>query len=99
VILFCNASQTVFADNTTASFTIRLTQTLDLGPTGKWEVGLCEVTRPTQYGQFTHVGDINVYCNLISPQFLGSQLVRCLTFILLAHRSHLTAQQLIAAAI
>jgi hypothetical protein len=88
VTLFSNASQKLFLDNTIAAFTVQLAQPIELGSNDRWEVGLCELTcPPTHVGSFGNVvtvGDTNVlvYCNLISPQFVGSELVRCLrTFI------------------
>jgi hypothetical protein len=89
VTLFSNASQSVFADNTIAAFTIHFAQPIELGSNDRWEVGLCELTCPPQYAAGTYgndkiVGDTNIlgYCNLISPQFVNSELVRCVrTFI------------------
>jgi hypothetical protein len=89
VTLFSNSSQSLFVDNTIAAFTIHLAEPVELGSTDNWAVGLCEPPCPLQYasgtyGGVTIVGDTNIliYCNLISPQFVGGELVRCLrTFI------------------
>jgi hypothetical protein len=88
VTLFSNASQNLFAGNMIAAFTIHVAQTIELGATKSWEVGLCELTCPPQYvgtyEKVTTVGDSNVlvYCNLISPRLVDGELVRCLrTFI------------------
>jgi hypothetical protein len=60
-----------------------------VGSNGKWEVGVCGVTcRPVNVGTFANMKVISAnnalsYCDLISPQFFGSQYVRCLrTFIM-----------------
>jgi hypothetical protein len=89
VTLFSNSSQSLFEDNTIAAFTIHLAQPIELGSIDNWEVGLCELSCPLHYapglyGGITVVGNINIliYCNLISPQFVGGELVRCLrTFV------------------
>jgi hypothetical protein len=83
VILFSNALQKLFPDNTIAAFTIKLAQPIELGSKDRWEVEICELTCPPiivgSFGNVT-VGDTNVlvYCSLISPQFAGSEHVRCL---------------------
>jgi hypothetical protein len=90
VTLFSNASQSLYPDNTLAAFTCHLAQKINLGSTtDKWVGGICEFTcTPYNVGTFsqgvTVIGDKNIliYCDLISPQFVGAQLVRCLrTFI------------------
>ena len=54
-----------------------------------WKVGLCEFTcHPRNVGTFAGLDVVStkiafLYCDLISPQFVGSQYVRCLrTFVL-----------------
>jgi hypothetical protein len=85
VTVFSNASQNLYPDNTLATFTTHLAQPISLDPNERWEVGVCEVScSPPQVGNFRPillVGDTNVliYCNLITPQFVGGNIVRCLT--------------------
>jgi hypothetical protein len=88
VTLFSNASQNVYHSNTIAAFTIQLAKTIELGPSEKWELGLCEISfpppavgtvRPTML-----VGGSNVlvYCDLLEPLFIGTAMARYLaTFI------------------
>jgi hypothetical protein len=92
VTVFSNASQKLYTDNTLATFTTHLAQPIDLDPNDRWEVGICKVTCPPPIvGTLRSnvlVGDTNVliYCNLIAPQFVGGNLVRCLrTFISPTH--------------
>ena len=87
--LFSNGAQSVYPNNTLAAFTIPLAQQIDLGSNDVWEVGIAEFTYPPILeGTYTHgvtvIGDDNIliYCDLISPQFVSCNLVRCLrTFI------------------
>src|SRR5215510_10368326 len=89
VTLFSNGAQSVYPENTLAAFTIPLAKQIDLGSSDAWEVGITEFTYPPILeGTYTHsvtvIGDVNrlIYCDLISPQFVSSNLVRCLrTFI------------------
>jgi len=89
ITLFSNASQKFHPKNTLAEFTIQLAQRIDLGLTDNWEVGLCEFSCPPpqkapNMKPIEVIGETNalIYCNLITPQFLGSDYVRCLrTFI------------------
>jgi hypothetical protein len=74
--------------NTIAEFTVQLVQRIDLGSTDSWEVGLCEFSCPPPtvgtLKPIEVIGATNalVYCDLIAPQFVGSQHARCLrTFI------------------
>ena len=84
VTLFSNAPQSLFPENTNCSFTVELARPIDLGPNDTWEVGLCEFTYPPKFKGTINptmiVGDTNalIYCNLISPQFVGKELIRCL---------------------
>jgi hypothetical protein len=88
ITLFSNASQKVHPSNTLSDFKIRLAQRIDLGTDEDWEVGLCEISfPPPKAGTLKPtdvVGEINglIYCDLITPQCVGSDRVRCLrTFI------------------
>jgi hypothetical protein len=84
-----NASQKLYPSNTLSSFTVHLARAVDLDSDSRWEVGVCEVScRPTNVGTYTAVtviraNNVLIYCDLISPQFFGSQYVRVLrTFIM-----------------
>jgi len=88
VTLFSNASTDLYPNNTIATFTTELAQSFELGSSDRWEVGVFKFAyHPTAVGTFqptTVVGDTTglIYCNLISPQYEGKILVRCLrTFI------------------
>jgi hypothetical protein len=76
VTLLSNASQKLYPENTIGAFTVELARPIDLRPVGHWEVGLCEFTYPAGGAAGDNIGLI--YCDLISPQFVGSSLVRCL---------------------
>ena len=89
ITLFSNAAQKSHPNNTLAEFTIQLAQRVDLGSKDNWEVGLCEFSCPHHKPVNANkplevVGETNalLYCDLITPQFVGSYNVRCLrTFI------------------
>ena len=77
ITLFSNASQHFYPDNKIAAFTIQLAQPVILDPSEIWEVGLCEISSPSTMP----VGDNTnalVYCDLIAPQFIGTNMVRFL---------------------
>ena len=76
VTLLSNSSQDLYSDNTIAAFTVELARPLNLGPNVNWEVGLCEFTCPSVADDGEGVSMI--YCDLISPQYVGGSLVRCL---------------------
>ena len=84
VTLLSTASQNIYPDNTHYDFIVQLAQTIDLGNNDRWEAGLCKyVCPPPKRGAhqaFDIVGQSRalIYCNLIAPQFVGGQLVRCL---------------------
>jgi len=85
VTLFSNASKEVFPDNTLTAFTIHLAQPIDLGQSD-WEVGLTELSyeapnRQLMRGKLVDViSSVNVlvYCDLITPQLVGTESVRLL---------------------
>jgi hypothetical protein len=88
VTLFSNSSNEIYKDNTLAAFTTKLAQPTELNYVENWEVDIYEVRRPPPIVgtgfPLTTVGNSNVlvYCVVISPQFVGSDMVRCLrTFI------------------
>ena len=72
--LFSNAWQDLYPDNTIVAFTVELARPIHLGPNTNWEVGLCEFMCPGAIGK----GIGFIYCDLMSPQFVGSSLIRCL---------------------
>jgi hypothetical protein len=83
VTLLSTASQRICPDNTHYDFIVDLAQTIDLGNNDRWEVGLSEYACPPPKPGTHQAFDIGqsralVYCNLITPQFVGGQLVRCL---------------------
>jgi len=83
--LFSNASKEVFPDNTLTAFTIHLAQPIDLG-SSDWELGLAELSykapnRQIKQGTLIHVitpVNMLVYCDLITPQIVGTENVRLL---------------------
>jgi len=88
VTLLSNASTDLYPNNTIARFTTELAQSIELGSSDKWEVGVCEFTYPPNSVGMSKpvkiVGDTTglIYFYLISPQYVGKTLVRCLrTFI------------------
>jgi len=84
ITLFSDASQTVHPSNTLGEFTIQLARRIDLGSVDNWEVGLSEFSCPPPYPYtnkpYDVVGNTNslIYCDLITPQFVGNDNVRCL---------------------
>jgi len=65
-----------------------LARPVELGSSDNWEVGVFEFSYPpNSVGTFKHtavIGDTSglIYCDLISPQYVGRSLVRCMrTFI------------------
>ena len=89
VTLFSNASKEVFPDNTPIAFTIHLAQPIDLGQSD-WEVGLTELSYKAPNRQLMRgkvidvISSVNVlvYCDLISPQMVGTESVRLLRTII-----------------
>ena len=89
VTLFSNASKEVFPDNTLTAFTIHLAQPIDLGPSD-WEVRLAELSykapnRQILRGKMIDViisVNVLVYCDLITPQMVGTINVRLLRTII-----------------
>jgi len=75
VTLLGNAPRDIYAQNIHANFTVKLTQSIDLGSTSKWEVGFCEISCPSSPEA---ASPVVLYCNLISPQILGVSTVRCI---------------------
>jgi len=61
-----------------------VSQPIELGPIDNWEVGLYEISYPPNsvdtLKSVVVVGDITavVDCDVISPQYVGKSLVRCL---------------------
>jgi len=86
VTLFSNASKDVFRDNSLTAFTIHLANPINLASASDCEVGLAEVSYKAPNRQILQgalvdvVSSINIliYCDLITPQFVGSDNVRLL---------------------
>jgi len=74
VNLLSNASWDIYEQNSYADFTVKLAQPIDLGSTSNWEVGVCKIScsSPSEGANL-----VLLYCNVISPQFLGDGTVRC----------------------
>jgi len=80
VTLPSTASRDIYDLNTHANFTVKLAQPIDLGSTSKWEVGVYEISCSSSP---EGANPVLLYCNVISPQFLGDNTVRCIrTFLL-----------------
>jgi hypothetical protein len=84
IMLFSNASQDLYPANTLSAFRVELAKPIVLNSNYDWEVGLCEFSCvPPATGTIKPnvlVGDVTtlIYCNIISLQFVGGNLVRCL---------------------
>jgi len=80
VTLLSNASREIYDLNTHADFMVKLAQPIDLDMTSKWEVGVCEISCSSSP---EGASAVLLYCNLITPQFLGDSTVRFIrTFLL-----------------
>jgi len=77
ITLFSNASQHLYPDNKIAAFTIQLARPIILDPSEIWEVGLYEISSPSTVQVEVNTNAL-VYCDLIAPQFIGSNMVRFL---------------------
>jgi len=73
VTLLSNGSRDIYDQNTHADFTVKLAQPIDLGTTSKWEVGVSELSCSSSPEE---ASPVLLYCNLITPQFLGDSTVR-----------------------
>jgi len=73
VTLLSTASRDIYDLNTHADFTVKLAQSIDLGSTSKWEVGVCEISCSSSP---EGANPVLLYCNLISPHLLGDSTVR-----------------------
>ena len=81
ITLFSNASDDVYLMNSRSSFTTRLP--IDLGSASDWEVGLSEITYQPSQRQIIQSAVIDVisalnvliYCDLIAPQLVGSEII------------------------
>jgi len=82
ITLFSIASAEIYTLNSQTKFTNRLAISVDLGSTSDWEVGLCEISYAPpkriilQVALVDMIGDVNifVYCDLVTPQLVGSEL-------------------------
>jgi len=77
--LFSSASRDIYENNNHADFTVKQSRPVDLGTSANWEVGVCEVScsSPETLNTLNVYGDHAIlYCNIISPQFVGDGTVR-----------------------
>jgi len=72
--LFSNASRDAYVQNTNSDFTVKLAQSVDLDSTSNWEVALSEISRSPPFMEEDTTA--LMYCNLMSPQFVGDITVR-----------------------
>jgi len=86
VTLFSNASRDIYEQNTHADFTVKLAQSVDLGSTSNWEVGLCDISCSSPPEETLAL----IYSNLISPQFVGDSTVRSMRTFSSHHRHHVS---------
>ena len=90
ITLFSDASKEIFSLNSHTSFTNSLALPVDLGSSSDWVVGLAEISykRPERMiiggALVDTIGEENVYvyCDLNSPQLVGSELRRVLRIII-----------------
>jgi len=84
ITLFSNASQKIHPSNTLAEFKIHLVQRIDLCSTDNCEVWLCEISCPPLCPYTSKPYEVAsdtialIYCDFITPQFVGNGHVRCL---------------------
>ena len=84
VTLFSNSSNKTYEDNTLSAFTLKLAQPIDFNYAENWEVGICETSRTPPIVAtgmpLINVGNTHnmVYCNVISTQFVGNDMICCL---------------------
>jgi len=70
---FSNASRDIYEQNTHADFRVKLAQPVLLGSTSNWEVGISEIScSSSPEGE----NPVLIYCNRITPQFVGDSTVR-----------------------
>ncbi len=79
ITLFSAASQKVYKDNTHSSFKCELAVPIDLVSTDTWEVGVSEIIHPIPKSE--NASNLMpkyalIFCDLISPQYVGTALVR-----------------------
>ena len=85
VTLFSNASRQIYENNTHADFTVKLSRPIDMGTSPNWEGGVWEVSCSTLPPESLNTVDVTpcayhgmIYCNLILPQIVGDNTVRCM---------------------
>ena len=94
VNLFSNASREIYENDTHADFTLKLSRPADLGKYPNWEVGVCAVSCSSPASLNTvditpYADHAMIYCNLISPKFVGDSTLRCMrTFPTASFRHH-----------
>jgi len=90
VTLFSNALKEVLPGNTLTAFTIHLAQSIDLGSSSDWEVGLAELSYKAPNRQIMQGSPVDVisstnvliYSDLIKPQCVSTDNVRLLRTII-----------------
>jgi len=58
ITLFSNTSRDIYEQNIHADFTVKLSQTVDLGSTSSWEVGSVKFRVPHSHGVGLHLPNI-----------------------------------------
>jgi len=75
VTLLSNVSRDIYDHNSHSDFTVKQAQPIELGSTSQWKVGICEIScSSSPEGASPDL----LYCNVISPQFLGDSTVHCI---------------------
>ena len=76
ITLFSDASKEIYTLNSHTSFTNRLALPVDLGSFSDWVVGLVEISYKPPERMIDLTGEENffVYCYLVAPQLVGSEL-------------------------
>jgi len=73
---YLNASQCLFEKY--AAFHCNLATPIDLGAIHRWEVGLVNIPILPRRRNNLRPRQAFIYCDMISPQYLGTSLVKCL---------------------
>ena len=95
ITLFSDASKDIYTLNSRTSFTNRLALPVDLGSTSEWIVGLAEIGyKPPERAyvngvDVTPIGTDNifVYCDVVTPQLVGSEIRSVLRTIVATSRT------------
>ena len=82
VTLLSNASRDIYEQNKHSDFTVKFAHPVDLVSTSNWVDGPCEIScssRPMEEETLAII-----YCNFISPQFVGDSTVRSMRILFFA---------------